>query len=220
MAESGMSSLELATKHFNSFGGTDIRVVIAGSTSGTLQALSYAVRREKAPNYVLGTADPVGFSRGKRGIAGTLVSLMFDEHMIKKSPFNGMKFVADKDELKATRSDLLDTLDTNDISRGDGFTSAANVITTNYVVTDAWYADQLPPFDAIIIAQNEYGGAATMRIYGIEIMTEGGGFSIDDMQLENQMNYICRTLLPWQKLGRWNVNEATGALEGHFTAAT
>ena len=43
------------------------------------------------------------------------------------------------------------------------------------------------PFDVVIVAANEYGQAATMRIYGIEILNEGSGFSIDDIVIENQM---------------------------------
>ena len=42
-----------------------------------------------------------------------------------------------------------------------------------------------------------------MRIYGIEILNEGSGFSIDDIVIENQMTYVARTIWPWQKLGGW-----------------
>jgi hypothetical protein len=58
--------------------------------------------------------------------------------------------------------------------------------------------DQILPFDVAIVAVNEYGNAAQMRMYGCEILNEGSGFSIDDMVVENQMTYICRTILPWQ----------------------
>ena len=80
------------------------------------------------------------------------------------------------------------------------------------MLSGATYVDQLPPFDIVIVAANEYGKAATMRIYGVEILNEGSGFSIDDIVIENQMTYVCRTILPWQKMGEWS---STGA----FTAA-
>ena len=37
-----------------------------------------------------------------------------------------------------------------------------------------------------------------MRLYGCEILNEGSGFSIDDIVIENQMTYVCRTILPWR----------------------
>ena len=49
-----------------------------------------------------------------------------------------------------------------------------------------------------------------MRIYGCEILNEGSGFSIDDIVIENQMTYVCRTLLPWQRMGEWNMSSGGG----------
>jgi len=63
------------TRSFSTFSGADIKAVFAGVEIGTLQAISYAVQREKAPIYTLGRANPRAFSRGKRGIAGTMVLL-------------------------------------------------------------------------------------------------------------------------------------------------
>ena len=77
-----------------------------------------------------------------------------------------------------------------------------------------WYVDQIRPFDVVIVAMNEYGMGAQMRIYGIEILNEGSGFSIDDIVIENQMTYVARTILPWQKIGSWDLS-GTG---GGFTA--
>lgn len=48
------------------------------------------------------------------------------------------------------------------------------------------------------MAANEYGQSAQMRLYGCEILNEGSGFSIDDIVIENQMTYVCRTILPWR----------------------
>ena len=50
-----------------------------------------------------------------------------------------------------------------------------------------------------------------MRMYGCEILNEGSGFSIDDMVVENQMTYICRTILPWQSFsGRATKEDPNG----------
>lgn len=199
------SSLELS-RTYTSFAGVDIRVVIQGQTFGNMQAISYAVQREKAPIYVMGSADPKSFSRGKRGIAGTIITLMFDQHMMFTPAFENLLFVADNDEIRAQVSDVNSAtapLDDLDVLSGTTFDSSN--LGGDYTLSRPWYVDQIPPFDAVIVAANEYGKAATMRIYGIEILNEGSGFSIDDIVIENQMTYVCRTILPWQRLGSWDM---------------
>jgi len=61
-----------------SMAGSDITVMAEDTRLGHLQAVSISVSREKGPIYVLGSATPVSFSRGKRGIAGTLQFSLFD----------------------------------------------------------------------------------------------------------------------------------------------
>ncbi len=197
------TSLELS-RQFTSFSGTDIRAVVEGETIGALQAISYAVQRERAPIYVMGRVDPLSFSRGKRGIAGTIITLMLDQHFMLQAPFNDTRFVADNDEIFPNVADLNQASDTRDLDEVGNVNFSAGNISDNYTISQAWYVDQLPPFDAVIVAANEYGQAATMRIYGIEILNEGSGFSIDDIVIENQMTYVARTVLPWQKLGSWD----------------
>ena len=70
----------------------------------------------------------------------------------------------------------------------------------NYRVAPVFYVDQILPFDIAIVAANEYGQTAQMRLYGCEILNEGSGFSIDDIVIENQMTYVCRTILPWRSV--------------------
>lgn len=65
------------TSH-TSFGGSDLVVTFANRTVGELQQISWAVQREKAPVFTLGSPDARSFSRGKRGIAGSLVFAVFD----------------------------------------------------------------------------------------------------------------------------------------------
>lgn len=211
------SSLELS-RTYTSFSGVDIKAVIDGKIVGTLQAVSYAVQREKAPIYVMGRVDPLSFSRGKRGIAGTMISLMLDQHLIYTDAFKETLFVADKDEIWAD-PDVLNTPSANDLAGDEDLNVSLN-LSDAFEVKSPWYVDQVPPFDIVIVAANEYGQAATMRIYGAEILNEGSGFSIDDIVIENQMTYVARTILPWQKLGSW-VNPGTGAkLQKDFVPAT
>mgnify|MGYP001292732875 CR=1 FL=1 len=199
------TSLELS-RTYTSFSGVDIRAVVDGEPIGQLQAISYAVQREKAPIYVMGRVDPLSFSRGKRGIAGTLISLLLDQHILFGKAFGDMNFLADKDEIYADPADLTSVTSMDDLGAVEDVPFSASDLGDNFTVTGAWYVDQLPPFDVTIVAANEYGKAATMRIYGVEILNEGSGFSIDDIVIENQMTYVCRTILPWQRMGHWDLS--------------
>ena len=203
------NSLELS-RTYTSFSGVDIKAVIGGNIVGTLQAVSYAVQREKAPIYVMGRVDPLSFSRGKRGIAGTMISLMLDQHLIFSPAFQANSFVADVDEIYAG---IGGTTDMNVADTSADLTAEDADVSTNlddaFEVASPWYVDQVPPFDIVIVAANEYGQAATMRIYGAEILNEGSGFSIDDIVIENQMTYVARTILPWQKLGSWVADDGS-----------
>ena len=55
-------------------------------------------------------------------------------------------------------------------------------------------SQQLPPFDVTIFFRNEYGHASFMRIYGLEITDEAQSHSINDIYLENQMQYVARDI--------------------------
>lgn len=211
----GTTSLEMS-RTYTSFSGSDIKIVIDGKPVGSAIAVSYAVQREKGPIFVLGRVDPLAFSRGKRGIAGTIVSLMLDQHWITaEDAFRNLKFVADNDEIYPRPGSLNDATNTADLeSLEEGFTFGAGDLSGNYQLTNAWYPDQLPPFDIVIVAVNEYGKAATMRIYGCELLNEGSGFSVDDMRIENQQSYVARTILPWQRLGSWDMETGLFTEEG------
>lgn len=63
---------------FTSFSGADIIATFNERVIGELQAITFSITREKAPVYTMGSADPRSFSRGKRGIAGSLVFTVFD----------------------------------------------------------------------------------------------------------------------------------------------
>lgn len=47
-----------------------------------------------------------------------------------------------------------------------------------------WYSDQILPFDITLAGASELGAATAMKIYGVEILNEGSGVSIDDAVTE------------------------------------
>lgn len=206
------TSLDLS-RQYTSFSGVDIKVIINGEPIGSIQALSYAVQREKGPVYVMGRVDPLSFSRGKRGIAGTMITLMLDRHPIFKAPFDKLQAVLDNDEIFPINNNIQTASNTADLEELGTVDFSSGDISDNFTVrAPLFYFDQLPPMDFVVVGANEYGNAATMRIYGAEFLNEGSGFSVDDMVIENQMTYIARTILPWQPLGKW-LFDGTGTFE-------
>jgi hypothetical protein len=55
-----------------------------------------------------------------------------------------------------------------------------------------WYSDQILPFDITLAGASEYGAATAMKIFGVEILNEGSGVSIDDPVTEMQAKFPFR----------------------------
>lgn len=209
------NKFNIQSKTFNSFSGVDIKGVFNNRVMAELQAISYSITREKAPLYTMGAADPRSFSRGKRGIAGTLIFLVFDRHALLGefgafAPTDQqLLFQSDKDD----KSMLDHTSNSVTIAQQsvniEPVESGLKNIASDQEVTAAWFVDQLPPFDITLAAANEYGALAVMRIYGVEILNEGYGVSIDDIVSEQQMTYVARTLIGWQPAGSADLSVVT-----------
>lgn len=186
--------------------GADIKAVVNGTVFGQLQAISYAITREKAPIYTMGSADPRSYSRNKRGIAGSFVWINYNEHGLLKHFYDTL-FVSDTDDIRPDWIDpggdntdaLLSTLSTVGITRPIGEESEiGNTVLGDQVPARPWYADQVPPFDIVLVANNEYGASAKMRLIGVEILNDGLGVSVDDSVIESQSTFVCRSILPFQ----------------------
>jgi hypothetical protein len=59
-------------------------------------------------------------------------------------------------------------------------------------VAKPWYSDQILPFDITLAGASELGKATAMKIYGVEILNEGSGVSIDDAVTEMQATFVAR----------------------------
>lgn len=71
----------------------------------------------------------------------------------------------------------------------------AEEVTNNVVeAADPYYADEIPPFDITISFANEYGQKAYMVIYGVEILNEGSGYSIDSIITEKACTFVARRI--------------------------
>lgn len=182
-------AIETTKRTFNSFSGADMTAVFAGQSIGTIQALSYSIQREKAAIYTMGSANPRAFSRGKRMIAGSLIFILFDANPIL-SHFGGAKFLADTEELVFEQK-FGNGLNPDAATDESGFES--------HELATPTYVDQIPPFDVVISAVNEYGARASMTLIGVELMNENSGFSIDDIVVEQQYTFIATGITPWNK---------------------
>lgn len=223
----GLNATSQTSLSYNSFSGSDIRATIGPLTFAQIQAISYSVTREKAPVYTMGSPDPRSFSRNKRGIAGSLVWVNFDRHallsLIHKT--NGI-FIANRDDLRPQ----FQTSESQFIADGAVFNSGSassigipasatidqstipqvrSISGQNGFKVEAkpWYSDQILPFDITLSGATEYGSATSMKIFGVEILNEGSGVSVDDTNTEMQATFVARLVEPWLAVQTPYLNE-------------
>ena len=60
----------------------------------------------------------------------------------------------------------------------------------------SYLSDELPPFDIVISAANEYGYRSKLVIYGVRLVNEGQVMSINDVYTENTYQYVATDLQP------------------------
>ncbi len=199
-------SAESYMKTYSTFGGCDIVATFNGKVIGELQAITYSLTREKVPVYTMGSAEPRSFSRGKRGIAGNLVFVSFNrdallselgEKSISKYKANDAAWLADQEAAQFISIEQWDAF-MSDLANPNGTTGAGTVNDniTSLVTDDAKpkYADEVLPFDITISLANEYGNKAVTVIYGVEILNEGIGFSIDAPTSERAYTFVARSV--------------------------
>jgi hypothetical protein len=177
------------TRTYTSFSGVDIIAYFDNERIGEIQGISYSITREKAPIYTMGSADPRSFSRGKRGIAGSMIFILFDRHALHRI-MNKSLYVGHTDENIIRR-------------RVNGLPPAPVDQVDNTVVarlTTPIYADQVPPFDVTLTGANEVGQVMTMGIMGAEILNEGSGISVDDIVNEMAFTYVAREVTGWRPI--------------------
>lgn len=193
---------------FTTFSGADIVAAIGDKVFGNIQAIQYAVQREVAPVYVMGAANPLAYSRGRRAVTGSLVFINFNkdallEHIrsagglftdplrdaVVSGSGRGRKYKWGVNVLQALTGALPWS---PEATVGQGRISTAS----SEGAEMAWYADQIPPFHITISFLNEMGNTAHMRIEGVQIVNEGMGMSIDDVVLEKACTFIARKVVP------------------------
>ncbi len=188
---------------YNSFSGVDMQCTFAGKLIGEVQGVSYTVQREKAPLYTMGKASPRGFSRGKRGIAGSLIFLVFNRSAVIEELADAAFYFTPKANVRqrqlARAKDVVEAGQAAVVGTVGSITDTRSVqrVTLEYSYAPAIYADQVPPFNVSITAVNEYGSAAQMDIIGVEILNQGSGMSIDDITTDEACTFVAQDVKPW-----------------------
>jgi hypothetical protein len=177
------------TKTYDTFSGADIVLVMHDMIIGNANGISFSITREKAPLYALGSVDPISISRGKRGIAGSLIMYNTDRSALYDYMARA-RYASHKTDLPASGGRNRMSATTAQQYSVSGRATGMSLQVPNY-------SDQIPPFDITLTAQNEYGHASSMSIFGVEILNEGEGHSVDDITSETQMTWICRGLTLW-----------------------
>lgn len=206
-------------KEYHSFGGVDIHAVLGDQVFGELQMVAYRAERDKSLVFTLGSANARSIARGKRYISGTCVFVIFDRDSLLEAMDrqNNSTVYLDKHETANYRRGGSGvnglTAGSRTAARNGGtvvgqnaLIDTANLNTTQQIQqtlvtpTRARLADQLLPFDITLVGANEFGHTTKMVIYGVEIMSESGGVSIDDMALEKQMSFLARSVSNWEAI--------------------
>lgn len=120
-----MASPTIST--LTSFSGADLVATFANKAIGELQQISWAIQRDKAPVFTCGSPDARSFSRGKRGIAGSMVFAVFDHDSLVEALQTVWKDIAPSAMFTAAANNV--------IARSEDFTNAMDMIRWNQTVS-------------------------------------------------------------------------------------
>lgn len=178
------------SKTYQSFSGADIKATFGNVVIGELASITVSVTREKAPVFTMGDPNPRSFSRGKRGIAGSLTFTVFDRDALSQIKANSTVYrqVFNSTGYRGAEGQVLSSPSEDSQFSMEDNRSAWNTKSTPI------YSDEIPPFDITIAMMNEYGQSSDMRIYGVEILNEGMGMSVDDITTEKSCTFVARAL--------------------------
>lgn len=217
LSDRSLDEINKYTQTYTTFSGADITASFNGTVIGTLSGITWSVTREKAPVYTMGSPSPRSFSRGKRGIAGSLIFTTFDRPalygLIRDSINNNVSGF----RIWTREWNLLPNMASN-----QAFNIAANLPSSESGLSGVvealpYYADQVPPFDVTLSYANEYGQAAVKRIYGVELLNEGSGASMDDIIIEETMTFVAREVGPMIPTNR-TFTEASPTIDQNVVA--
>ena len=111
-----------------SFSGADLVATFANKVIGELQQISWAVQRDKAPVFTCGSPDARSFSRGKRGLAGSMVFAVFDHDALVSALQSVWQDIAPAAMFTAAAN--------NKLANSEDFSNALDMIKWNATVSN------------------------------------------------------------------------------------
>lgn len=203
---------------FNSMSGSDITAIFGNVEVVNLQGISVSVNREIHPIYVMGHPDPRSFTRGKRGVAGSIVMICNDR--------GALYDIAEQYGVYAKKNGDSHVPGRNVSQDRDASGAFVNALSEldrlGFTLATPHYYDQLPPFDVTLVGRGETLAVSVSRVGGIYIVSLGTGMSVDDSSIEQQLTYVALYYDDWRPMGRRNWQDvqraATNESYNAFTA--
>jgi hypothetical protein len=208
---------------YTSYTGAHIRATFNEKVQVTLEGISWAVRRETIPIYVMGSENPVAFARGKRAITGTMVFSMFDRDELLFSfypnTYGQWNQYGDMSDGASPWEDVSDD-SPNDFDSGgmiwlpelranaevgsepgDGRAlwtpeGVGDVVQWRWFSRAPHHLDQIPAFNVTLTMVNEEGKAAQCRLIGCVIINEASGYSMNTQIVEKTCTFFCQDVVP------------------------
>lgn len=168
-----------STNGFSSYAGADIVAAINLPTSdgkqrtpialGSLSDVTYATHRPKYEVLALGSNAPRGFTSGPRVVAGQLIFLVFNTHLM----------------------DTIASYYAEDNSWGEGVAkSDISDICSIYSEMKDKHEDELPLFDIVVNFANPEGYMSHLIIYGVQLVDSQSGFGISNPVANVAYTYV------------------------------
>lgn len=189
------------------FSGSDTVVIFGDEYVGECMSFTLGINREAGPLYVMGKKSPIAIPKGKRGIGGSfiLAQLGYDAMLQYIDSIQGDKR---KQKVWVRKDEIV----TQMVNHGmqEQVSSAGSVgdvaTATSVAKTDLWeetapfYVDQIPPFNITVVGVNEQGDKMGFRVYGVSILNNGLGISIDELNIEQRYTFVATAASKMQRL--------------------
>lgn len=193
------------------FSGADVAVIFGDEYIGECMSFTLGINREAGPLYVMGRKSPIAIPKGKRGIGGSFVLaqlgydalLEYVDSVVKDT--NKQNIWVRKDEvvlqMNGSTSDRSKTPEISNAGLSSTAAGSANVAKTDlWQSTKPFYVDQIPPFNITVVGVNEQGDKMGFRVYGVTILNNGLGISVDELNMEQKYTFVATAASRMQKL--------------------
>lgn len=223
------------------FSGVDISAVVRlppvgsdpveGGVSyqfGAIQTLSYSVYTAKPDIRSMGFRNVLGYARGGRTIAGTM---MFNQLYTHPMDDQGIQSVIDDQTGILSYSSGVDHYHIRHTKSFDIPEEDLPVFgptpQKRHMYDFTWdqvpwgqriHPSDMPPFDIILVFVNEVGNVGKMILYGVDLVHESSVLSIEDIYTEVQYQYVARDIEyfyaeDWEEARSWSSRVLLGSMD-------